>query len=143
MDKEKIMRRFIKRISECSGNNCWNFTGSKNRKGYGHFYMNGFQYKAHRASFIIFHQEDIGELHILHSCDNPFCVNPAHLRKGTHQENMLDKKIRNRTFRNFKSKCPRGHDYSSENTVIKNGSKFCLTCRKIHNDFHNKKRAQK
>lgn len=35
-------------------------------------------------------------LFILHSCDNRGCVNPAHLRPGTHDDNMLDKMTRGR-----------------------------------------------
>ncbi len=55
-------------------------------------------YLLHRESFKIFnpnvklYEKDF----ILHSCDNPACCNPAHLRKGTQQENMKDAQIRNR-----------------------------------------------
>lgn len=36
-------------------------------------------------------------MHILHSCDNPRCCNPEHLRIGTHQDNMNDKVSRGRS----------------------------------------------
>lgn len=32
----------------------------------------------------------------LHSCDNPPCINPSHLRWGSHAENMADKVSRQR-----------------------------------------------
>lgn len=44
---------------------------------------------------------------VLHSCDNPPCVNPLHLRVGTHLENCADAVNRDRTLfgeRNFNAK---------------------------------------
>lgn len=63
-----------------------------NRKAqdYGLFSYNGKIRFAHRLSY----QFKIGlipdGLEVMHSCDNPRCVNPAHLRTGTHLENMQD-----------------------------------------------------
>lgn len=63
--------------------------------GYGSAYLNGNTICAHRLSFMI-HRYDPGDLFVLHSCDNPRCCNPRHLRAGTHQDNMNDKNSRGR-----------------------------------------------
>lgn len=39
------------------------------------------------------------ELVVRHKCDNRLCVNPNHLETGTQQENMEDRRIRDRTAR--------------------------------------------
>ena len=69
------------------GNGCWIWTGFKNR-GYGKVRAGKEQY-AHRASYAAF-VGPIGESDVLHRCDVPACINPAHLFLGTHQDNMAD-----------------------------------------------------
>ena len=60
------------------------------------FAIAGRPLRAHRMAYEVA-KGDIPEgMHILHSCDNPKCCNPAHLRPGTHQENMDDMQARGR-----------------------------------------------
>jgi hypothetical protein len=72
------------------GDDCWTWTGSLAGR-YG--VLRGpkrTRLYAHRLSYEI-HNGPIPEgLCILHSCDNPLCVNPAHLRVGTMADNMKD-----------------------------------------------------
>ncbi len=49
---------------------------------------------AHRASWMLHKGAIENELHVLHRCDVPNCVNPEHLFLGTHQDNMFDAKIK-------------------------------------------------
>ena len=75
---------------------CWLWPANVNPTGYGITYVGGVKTLAHRASYE-HHKGAIPDgLHILHSCDVPSCINPGHLRAGTHQENMLEAKTRNR-----------------------------------------------
>lgn len=73
---------------------CWNWVGkSKNRQGYGQIQSGGkgTPHKlAHRLSYEI-HKGAIPDgLVVMHSCDNPSCVNPDHLSVGTHSQNTKD-----------------------------------------------------
>lgn len=75
---------------------CWNVNSHVlDKDGYGLFrrVVNGVQYlRIHRASYAYY----IGELEddevVRHTCDNPSCINPSHLIKGSHQENMNDRR---------------------------------------------------
>jgi len=74
---------------------CWIWTGGLTDKGYGTLCKDGRKIGAHRYSYEL-HHGPLGSAHALHSCDNPRCVNPEHLRPGTHQDNMQDAKDRKR-----------------------------------------------
>lgn len=107
---------------------CWEWRANKVR-GYGRFSHGGRMWLAHRVA----HAELIGPipdgLDVLHSCDNPPCVNPAHLRAGTDQDNMRDQLSRGRHGNIKKTHCPQGHEYTKENThVRRNGKRECRTC---------------
>lgn len=75
---------------------CWLWTGAKENHGYGHFRHGSKDYRAHRYGYQLAKGPIPKGMHVLHSCDVMPCVNPAHLRLGTHAENMADCKAKGR-----------------------------------------------
>lgn len=73
---------------------CWEWIGAVEKDGYGVFQgaVLGIMYhRAHRFSWAFHTQSRIPKgMFICHSCDNPRCVNPAHLWMGTLRENYED-----------------------------------------------------
>lgn len=70
---------------------CLVWQGNLNGHGYGFCKIDGKVWLAHRYSYLINKVEIPEGLCVMHSCDNPACINPEHLSLGTHEENMLDK----------------------------------------------------
>jgi len=66
--------------------------------GYGEIRKNGRPHPAHRVAWELANRRSIPKgLYVKHSCDVRLCVNPRHLRLGTHQENMLDMRAKGRS----------------------------------------------
>jgi hypothetical protein len=75
---------------------CWLWTGSLTTSGYGQIKVFGKMASAHRFSYELYKGPIPLGMEIMHSCDNKKCVNPMHLIAGTHAQNMMDAKARNR-----------------------------------------------
>lgn len=90
--------RFNNNVIPEPNSGCWLWYGSLRGKfGYGQFHLDhNTPIAAHRYSYLIHNGPILGSEIIMHMCDNPICVNPAHLRKGTTQDNIVDKVSKNR-----------------------------------------------
>jgi hypothetical protein len=100
MIEQKSIIRFWNKVVKKEG--CWEFKSCKDRDGYQRFAYktvdsNKFKHSsAHRFMMLVQgHTIPPGHV-IMHECDNPSCVNPAHLRIGTVQDNNLDKLLKGR-----------------------------------------------
>lgn len=93
-----VRDRFLSKVDQ-SGD-CWTWSASKMKNGYGRFGVSkGVIRFAHRVSHELFIGPIPSGSFVLHRCDNPSCVNPAHLFLGTHADNMIDMKRKGRSLR--------------------------------------------
>lgn len=123
---------------------CWFWIGAKDKKsGYGSAYFNGKHIKAHRLSFLLHKGSVPRKMIIMHSCDNPSCVNPDHLMTGTHSENAIDSIKKGRAYLTPSSGkrmlCGKGHDISLDSQVYINknnpkSGRMCRICKSKSNE---------
>lgn len=92
--------RFAEKTRPDPSSGCIVWTATRDRCGYGRIRVGNGHEGAHRVAWVLEHGEIPGGLHVLHRCDNPPCVNVAHLYLGTHSDNMRDLQERGPPTRN-------------------------------------------
>ena len=104
--REKVARRFWKKVNKGGATvraelgPCWEWEAYREPLGYGRFRIGtattgGRAYYSHRVSWFLTHGS-WPSANCLHECDNPFCVNPAHLSEGSQAQNLSDMTRRGR-----------------------------------------------
>lgn len=97
------LERFEAKYEPCPTTGCWIWTAGL-AKGYGHFVWETgkrvnpksdkktgtVQHNAHHAAWLLYRGEIPEGLEVRHTCGLKCCVNPDHLRLGTHQQNLSD-----------------------------------------------------
>ncbi|UIJ43701.1 HNH endonuclease [Sphingomonas cannabina] len=123
------MERFL-RFVRMSPSGCWEWTGARQREGYGRFGYRGAVRFAHRIALVLFGKTIPDGAVVDHLCRNTSCVNPDHLEPVTNGENVRRGALPDLIGRRngTKTRCPQGHAYSPENTVVRNGSRHCRLC---------------
>lgn len=99
-----LAERFWAKVDRRGPAECWPWLATKNNHGYGMLWAGkakGYKTLAHRISYELhFGLVPEGDGHhgtvVMHTCDNPGCVNPGHLTLGTQGANMADKHAKGR-----------------------------------------------
>lgn len=94
MDPTLVAAFWLRVVAE---DECWRWTGYLHpATGYGSYSFRGRNWRAHRLSLAVHGRPVPDGMDACHTCDNRWCVNPAHLYAGTRRQNMADCSARGR-----------------------------------------------
>jgi len=101
IEQQPLAQRFWRKVAQVEGG-CWEWQGMRNQHGYGRFNTRAEDgvirpRVASRVSYELAWGPIPEGAEVRHRCDNPPCVNPAHLVLGTHGDNMRDMRQRRRS----------------------------------------------
>jgi hypothetical protein len=130
-DARLPLRFWDKVIVSPSG--CWCWTAARVPTGYGQFWDGERLQLSHRVSFTVLTGPVPEGLQLDHLCRNRGCCNPAHLEPVTCSVNVLrGTGPRNNVARCKRiTHCPKGHEYTPENTRVRGNWRGCWTCHRI------------
>lgn len=116
-DRER--ERFWGKVLRGAPDDCWEWQGSRARTNwpYGHFRFRGHTKTTHRLSYALHYGAIPEGMFVCHRCDNPPCVNPAHLFVGTHTDNVRDMHSKGRAATTCTEGSKNGHTTMDEDAV--------------------------
>jgi hypothetical protein len=71
MSKKTLEERFWLKVNIIDLSSCWEWTGNKNRDGYGRIPYHNKSMRAHRMAWIFAHGDIPKGMFVCHHCDNP------------------------------------------------------------------------
>lgn len=114
--KQELQARFWSKVDVQDNHACWNWLAATFTNGYGAFGVTSGKMKtAHRVSYELVHGKIPEGMVVMHTCDNPLCVNPSHLVVGTYQDNTNDMVSKSRQAKGEKH----GRAKLTENDVLR------------------------
>ena len=130
---ELLEHRFWKKVRRpARQGECWLWLGASVPKGYGRIRVGGRSegaVYAHRVSWEISFGKIPKDMYVLHRCDNPKCVNPAHLFLGTALDNAQDRDVKGHHGLAGRTHCSNGHLLAEAGVLIdRHGYRTCREC---------------
>ncbi len=118
--KRPSEERFWSKVVFPEDSDCWLWAASINNNGYGEFWAGDKYVKAHRWAYEYLIGPIPAGLTIDHLCRTRHCVNLRHLEAVTNRVNIL-RGMGATACHARKTHCIHGHEYTRENTIIRNG----------------------
>lgn len=121
--------RFWRGVRKAGTQECWEWSGRRNSKGYGQFRYRGRAVTASRVAWSLKNDAPFPANKLAcHSCDNPPCCNPDHIWPGTARENSLDAVKKGRARGLGEERCANGHELTEANIRWRYGYRRCRAC---------------